>query len=137
MPAKAGQNRSEVNPRQLMMSQESSNHDQSEQPTVSANQDEKVEDLTEADLARIEAQANTNAFSRAIAVMILMCVPGVLGHYLDTLLGTQFFILVGFVFGMVVAIWGLLYVSRIADATSKRNREFKQKMKSRDDLSQN
>jgi hypothetical protein len=45
--------------------------------------------------------------------MILMCVPGVLGHYLDTLLGTQFLILVGFVFGMIVAIWGLLYLGMI------------------------
>jgi len=117
------------------MSQESSNYNQAEQPVVSNNQGEGAEDVTEADLARIETQANTNAFSRAIAVMILMCVPGVLGHYLDTLLGTQFFILVGFVFGMIVAIWGLLYVSRIADATSKRNRELKRKMKSRDDLS--
>jgi hypothetical protein len=122
------------------MSQESSNYNQSEQPVVSNNQGEGAEDLTEADLteadlARIETQANTNAFSRAIAVMILMCVPGVLGHYLDTLLGTQFFILVGFVFGMIVAIWGLLYVSRIADATSKRNRDLKLKMKTRDDLS--
>jgi F0F1-type ATP synthase assembly protein I len=117
------------------MSHESSNHNQSEQPVVQGNQGERPEDLTEKDLARIETQANTNAFSRAIAVMILMCVPGVLGHYLDTLLGTQFFILVGFVFGMIVAIWGLLYVSRIADATAKRNRELKQKMKARDQSS--
>ena len=117
------------------MSQKPSNHDQSAQPEIQGSQGERLEDLTEADLARIETQANTNAFSRAIAVMILMCVPGVLGHYLDTLLGTQFFILVGFVFGMIVAIWGLLYVSRIADATSKRNRELKQKMKARNESS--
>jgi len=115
------------------MSQESSNNNQSVQPISGLSPKEPVdnrpeEDLTESDLVRIEAQANTNAFSRALAVMILMCVPGVVGHYLDAFLGTQFFILGGFVIGMIVAIWGLLYVSRIADATSKRNRELKRKM---------
>lgn len=101
----------------------SPDHKENDAPTFAE------EEITEADLARIEAQANTNAFSRAIAVMVLMFLPGVLGHYLDKWLGTQFLILVGFAFGMIIAIWGLLYVSKIADATSKRTRELKRKMK--------
>jgi hypothetical protein len=102
----------------------------SQPPQAESSEDDKLEDekLTELDLVRIEAQGNTNAFSRAIAVMVLMCLPGFGGHYLDVWLGTRFFILIGFVFGMVVAIWGLLYVSRIADATAKENRERKKRM---------
>jgi hypothetical protein len=96
------------------------------QPSQAESPDE--EKLTESDLVRIEAQGNTNAFSRAIAVMVLMCLPGFGGHLLDQWLGTRYFILIGFVFGMVVAIWGLLYVSSIADATAKQNRERKKRI---------
>jgi F0F1-type ATP synthase assembly protein I len=74
---------------------------------------------------RIETQANSNAASRAIAVMILMIVPGVLGSYLDKWLGTQFFIVVGFVAGIGIAIFGLLYVARIADLAAKKSRELR------------
>ena len=89
-----------------------------------------VQDLTgidadRIDADRIEAQANTNALSRAIAVMILMLIPGVLGSYLDKWLGTQLFVVIGFVLGMAIAIYGLLYVSRIADLAAKKSRELR------------
>jgi F0F1-type ATP synthase assembly protein I len=81
--------------------------------------------LDGSDADRIEAQANTNAASRAIAVMILMVIPGVAGSYLDKWLGTQFFVLIGFVLGIGIAIFGLLYVARIADLAAKRSRELR------------
>lgn len=76
---------------------------------------------------RIESQANTNAVSRAITVMILMLLPGVGGSYLDGWLGTQFFVLVGFGLGIAIAIFGLLYVAKIADVAAKRSRELREK----------
>ncbi|MCY2984932.1 MAG: AtpZ/AtpI family protein [Planctomycetota bacterium] len=76
---------------------------------------------------RIESQANTNAVSRAIAVMILMLLPGVGGSYLDGWLGTQFFVLIGFGLGIAIAIFGLLYVAKIADVAAKRSRQLKEK----------
>lgn len=97
------------------------------------NQRSEDEELySETDLARIEAQGNTNAISRAVAVMVLMVLPGVAGHYLDRWFGTQFLVLVGFVLGMCLAVFGLLYVAKIADHTAKLNRERKQRMKSRE-----
>ena len=76
---------------------------------------------------RIESQANTNAVSRAIAVMILMLLPGIGGSYLDGWLGTQFFVLIGFGLGIAIAIFGLLYVAKIADVAAKRSRELRGK----------
>lgn len=76
----------------------------------------------------IEAQANTNAVSRAIAIMILMLMPGVLGSYLDKWLGTQLFIVVGFMLGIGLAIFGLLYVARIADLAAKKSRELRKRV---------
>ena len=78
-----------------------------------------------AEAERIESQANTNAASRAIAVMILMVVPGVVGGYMDKWLGTQFLIVIGFVLGLGIAIFGLLYVARIADIAAKKSREMR------------
>ena len=91
---------------------------------------EEEESYTEMDLARIEAQGNTNAISRAVAVMVLMVLPGIAGHYLDRWFGTQFLVLVGFVLGICLAVFGLLYVAKIADLTAKQNRERKLRMKS-------
>ena len=78
-----------------------------------------------AEAERIESQANTNAASRAIAVMILMVVPGVIGSYLDKWLGTQFLIVIGFLLGIGIAIFGLLYVARIADIAAKKSRDMR------------
>jgi len=74
---------------------------------------------------RIETQANTNAASRAIAVMILMLLPGVAGSYLDKWMETQFFVIIGFVLGICIAIFGLLYVAKIADIAAKKSRELR------------
>jgi len=78
---------------------------------------------------RIESQANTNAASRALAVMILMVIPGVIGSYLDKWLGTQFLILVGFALGIAIAIYGLLYVAKIADLAAKKSRDMRKAAK--------
>lgn len=83
------------------------------------------ENLDGSDADRIEAQANTNAASRAIAVMILMVIPGIAGSYLDKWMGTQFFVVIGFVLGIGIAIFGLLYVARIADLAAKKSRELR------------
>ncbi len=91
---------------------------------------EEEEAYSESDLARIEAQGNTNAISRAVAVMVLMVIPGIAGHYLDRWFGTQFLVLVGFVIGICLAVFGLLYVAKIADLTAKHIRERKLRMKS-------
>ena len=93
------------------------------QSTFSAS-DRKSE---ESEAERIESQANTNAVSRAIAVMILMLLPGIGGSYLDGWLGTQFFVLIGFGLGIAIAIFGLLYVAKIADVAAKRSRELREK----------
>ena len=74
---------------------------------------------------RIEAQANTNAASRVIAVMILMLAPGVAGAYLDKWIGTEFLVLLGFALGIGIAIFGLLYVGKIADVAAKKSRELR------------
>lgn len=81
----------------------------------------------EKEAERIESQANTNAVSRAIAVMILMLLPGIGGSYLDSWLGTQFFVLIGFGLGIAIAIFGLLYVAKIADVAAKRSLELRRK----------
>ncbi len=89
------------------------------------------EELVGSDADRIETQANTNAASRAIAVMILMFIPGVVGSYLDKWLNTQFFVLIGFVLGIGIAILGLLYVARIADLAAKKSRDLRKSMESK------
>ena len=90
-----------------------------------------ADDLIQSDADRIEAQANTNAVSRAIAVMILMLLPGVAGSYLDRWLNTQFFVVIGFVVGIGIAIFGLLYVARIADLAAKKSRELRKSIESK------
>ena len=71
------------------------------------------------------AQASINAFSRALAVMILMFLPGIIGNYLDRWLGTKFLTMIGFVLGITIAIFGLLYIAKVADLRAKQNRERK------------
>lgn len=88
------------------------------------------EEFTSADADRIEAQANTNAVSRTIAVLILMLIPGIAGNYLDRWLGTRFLVVIGFVLGIGIAIFGLLYVARIADMAAKKSRELRQSIDS-------
>ena len=85
------------------------------------------EGATDKDAERMETQANTNAVSRAIAVMVLMILPGIAGSYLDGWLGTQFFVLIGFFVGIFVAIVGLLYVAKIADVAAQKSREMRKK----------
>jgi hypothetical protein len=82
---------------------------------------------SESDADRIESQANTNAVSRAIAVIVLMLLPGIAGSYLDGWLGTRFFVLIGFGLGIGIAIFGLLYVGKIADVSAKKSRELRKK----------
>ncbi len=60
-------------------------------------------------------QASINVFSRVIAVMILMCLPGIAGYYLDQWLGTNFLIAIGFVLGMAFAVFGFLLVAKQAN----------------------
>jgi F0F1-type ATP synthase assembly protein I len=91
------------------------------------------ENLDGSDADRIEAQANTNAASRAIAVMVLMIVLGVAGSYLDKWMGTQFFVVIGFVLGIGILIFGLLYVARIADLAAKKARELRKSTDSKGD----
>lgn len=90
-----------------------------------------AQDLTRSDADRIEAQSNTNAVSRAIAVLILMLLPGVAGSYLDQWLNTQFFVVIGFVVGIGIAIFGLLYVARIADLAAKKSREVRRSIETK------
>ncbi len=84
-----------------------------------------VEQWTDQDAERMESQANTNAVSRAIAVMLLMLLPGVAGSYLDRWLGTEFLVVIGFVLGIGIAIFGLLYVAKIADVASKKSKDLR------------
>ncbi len=64
---------------------------------------------------RKSAQTSINAFSRVLAVMLLMLLPGVVGFYLDRYFGTRFLIVIGFILGMGLAIFGLIQVARQAD----------------------
>jgi len=73
-----------------------------------------------ADESRNAINASINAFSRVLAVMLLMIVPGVVGYFLDKWLGTQFLIVIGFIIGMVLAIFGLILVAKRADDEMKR-----------------
>jgi F0F1-type ATP synthase assembly protein I len=95
---------------------------------MASNDQEEASTLK--DLERIEVQGNTNALSRTMAVMILRSLPGVGGYYLDQWAGTQFFVLVGFLIGTCIAVYGMLYVAKIADHTAKRNRERRRQLES-------
>jgi F0F1-type ATP synthase assembly protein I len=64
--------------------------------------------------------ATLNAFSRILATLVLLILFGVLGAALDRWLGTSFFILIGFVIGMVFTVLGMLYVVKVAQWESQQ-----------------
>ncbi len=54
--------------------------------------------------------------SRIMTVSLEMVVPGLVGYWIDTKLGTKFaFMLSGFAFGSFAALKHLLYLTRTAD----------------------
>lgn len=63
-----------------------------------------------------------NAFSRVMAVLLLMLLVGVGGSYLDKWLGTAFLTLTGFLLGGAIAIVGMMYVVRAAEFERKEQR---------------
>lgn len=73
--------------------------------------------------SRESVYVSVNAFSRVMAVIILMLIPGALGYFLDRFLETSVFVVVGFLVGMVIAGVGLMLVVRQA------NEDLKQKTK--------
>ncbi|MDZ4849476.1 MAG: AtpZ/AtpI family protein [Pirellulaceae bacterium] len=66
--------------------------------------------------------ASVNAFSRVIAVMVLMVLPGIAGYFLDGWLGTRFLIVVGFILGMILAIFGLINIAKKANDELRKKR---------------
>jgi F0F1-type ATP synthase assembly protein I len=72
---------------------------------------------------RKRVQASVNAFSRVIAVMIMMVLPGVVGYFLDRWLGTSFLIVIGFVLGVILAIFGLIVVAKQANEELRNTRK--------------
>ncbi len=77
-------------------------------PAPPASSEQRDED-------RKTVNASVNAFSRVIAVMVLTMIPGVIGYFLDKWLGTRFLIIFGFVIGMILAVFGLIFVARQAN----------------------
>lgn len=73
--------------------------------------------------SRESVYVSVNAFSRVMAIIILMLVPGGLGYFLDSFLKTSIFVVIGFLAGMVIAGIGLMFVVRQA------NEDLKQKTK--------
>ena len=71
---------------------------------------------------RKTVNASVNAFSRVIAVMVLMMMPGVIGYFLDKWLGMSFLIVVGVVIGMVIAVIGLVLVARQANEEVRKKK---------------
>ena len=73
--------------------------------------------------SRDSVYVSVNAFSRVMAVGVLMLVPVGLGYLLDSFLKTRFFVVLGCLVGMVIAGVGLMFVVRRA------NEDLKQKIK--------
>ena len=84
-------------------------------------------------MTRQETQSTTNAISRVFSIVVLMCIPGAAGHYLDQWLGTKFLTGIGFVTGMAVAIIGLLYVSNVADKSAKESKELRLRIRAKNE----
>jgi F0F1-type ATP synthase assembly protein I len=63
-----------------------------------------------------------NAFSRVMAVLLLMLLVGVGGSFLDKWLGTGFLTLTGFLVGGAIAIVGMMYVVRAAEFERKEQK---------------
>lgn len=57
--------------------------------------------------------------SKIFAVVMLMCLPGLAGQWLDRRFGTSFLGAVGFVGGLVLGMWSLIVM---ANASSSRRR---------------
>ncbi len=72
---------------------------------------------------RKRVHASVNAFSRVFAVMVMMMMPGVVGYSLDRWLGTNFLIVAGIFFGLVIAIFGLTFVVRRANEELRKSKE--------------
>jgi hypothetical protein len=60
--------------------------------------------------------------SRITAVALTMVLPGLLGYWLDRKLETRFLTPVGFVFGVVVAVWSLLLLTGAVPSKSARTK---------------
>jgi F0F1-type ATP synthase assembly protein I len=73
--------------------------------------------------SRESLYVSVNAFSRVMAVIFLMLIPGAVGYFVDGLFRTRVFVVVGFLVGMVIAGIGLMFVVRQA------NEDLKQKTK--------
>lgn len=73
--------------------------------------------------SRESVYVSVNAFSRVMAVGVLMLVPVGLGYLLDSFLKTRFLVVLGCLVGMVIAGVGLMFVVRQA------NEDLKQKIK--------
>jgi hypothetical protein len=58
--------------------------------------------------------------SRITAVALMMVLPGLLGYWLDRRFETRFLTPVGFVFGVVVAVWSLLLLTGAISGKSGR-----------------
>ncbi|XZE36787.1 hypothetical protein SH501x_002371 [Pirellulaceae bacterium SH501] len=63
-----------------------------------------------------------NAFSRVLAVLLLMLLVGIGGSYLDKWLETGFLTLTGFLLGGAIAIVGMMYVVRAAEFERKEQK---------------
>lgn len=64
-----------------------------------------------------------NAFSRVMAVLLLMLLVGVGGSYLDKWLGTSYLTVIGFLVGGAIAIVGMMYVVRAAEFERKEQKQ--------------
>ena len=73
----------------------------------------------DSDRHRKSSTVAINAFSRVIAVMLLMGAFGFCGVYLDKKLGTVYWAPVGFVLGMFLMIVGVIYISLTAEHDRK------------------
>jgi F0F1-type ATP synthase assembly protein I len=63
----------------------------------------------------------TAAASRAMTVAVEMVLPGVLGFWIDKQLGTWIlFTILGFVFGLTLAIWHLLKMTKAVAANNSQ-----------------
>jgi hypothetical protein len=57
---------------------------------------------------------------RIFAVTLVMILPGLGGQWVDKRLGTSFFVLVGFAFGLTI---GVVYLIRITRAANPRRHD--------------
>jgi hypothetical protein len=60
---------------------------------------------------------------RIFAAVLMMCLPGLGGQWLDRLWGTHFIGLAGFVLGLVVGVAYLIAITRAAEAQRQKRRD--------------